>query len=499
MGGRRLPRAAISPFKAGVIALVVIGLLSYFGFTKANPFANPFELNAVFDDASSIQPRSPVRIAGVEVGKVTKAEPLEGGRAKVTMELEDQALPVHEDARIKIRPRIFLEGNKFVDMEPGSPSAPVLEDGDTVPADQTAAPVSLGDVLAVLQTDARQDLKTLLREYAVEGLGRGGAEGFRRSIPYWQPAYRGTALAGDAALGEEQTTDVQRVLSGQQRTFAALDADERALKDLVTNFNITAGALAREDSALEASLPALRDTLRAGQPALRSLNEALPSLRAFARDALPGVRSADPTLREALPFVRQLRALVARDELRGAARVLRTYIPSLVRLNRRSVPLFSQGRALSACTQRVLVPFITSKTPDPAFPELGDQTVNELVGHALVGLSGESRLSDGNLSFFHTSAVAPGLNVRPAAPPDGGRTPPPHRPDVPCETQEPPNLNAPGGTLVQLASRARTPRPVRRASLRRSLVRLRTMVARDERRRLRSARRQSSHREGDRR
>ena len=39
----------------------------------------------------------------------------------------------------------------------------------------------------------------------------------------------------------------------------------------------------------------------------------------------------------------------------------------------------------------------------------------------------------------------PGDQVRPGPPPDGGDTPPPHRPDVPCETQELPNLHAPGG------------------------------------------------------
>ena len=79
--------------------------------------------------------------------------------------------------------------------------------------------------------------------------------------------------------------------------------DEDALKGLVTNFNVTAGAFAREDVALAASVPALRDTLRIGYPALGSLDAALPSLRAFAHDALPGVRSSDETLAASLPFI----------------------------------------------------------------------------------------------------------------------------------------------------------------------------------------------------
>src|SRR5687768_3855221 len=119
---RRQPRQAsdegMSPFRAGLLALVVIALAAYFGFTKANPFSTSYELKAAFETASNLQPRSPVRIAGVEVGKVTEIEALtgdDGGAAIVTMEIQEKGLPIHEDARLKVRPRIFLEGNFFVD------------------------------------------------------------------------------------------------------------------------------------------------------------------------------------------------------------------------------------------------------------------------------------------------------------------------------------------------------------------------------------------------
>ena len=288
----------MSAFRAGILALVIVGLFTYFGFSKANPFANPYEFSAVFNDVNNLKPKSPVRIAGVEVGKVLKVEPVNDGKgaaAKVTMELDEKALPIKEDAELKIRPRIFLEGNFFVDMEPGSPSADELDESGTIPVTQTAAPVQWGDLLTALQSDTRSDLQTFLREYS-KGLDEGGAEGFNQAIEYWEPAYRNSSLANDATLGQDPDRDLQRVLKGQQKTFAALVEDERALKDLVTNFNVTAAAFAREDAALAASIPALRDTLRVGQPALASLDSALPSLRAFAREALPGVRSSDETL-----------------------------------------------------------------------------------------------------------------------------------------------------------------------------------------------------------
>jgi phospholipid/cholesterol/gamma-HCH transport system substrate-binding protein len=448
--GSRARAQGMSPFKAGLIAIVLIAVLSYFGFTKANPFANPYEFKGAFQTASNLKPKAPVRIAGVDVGKVKKIEPVkEGSGAIVTMEVKKKGLPLHDDAELKIRPRVFLEGNSFVDVSPGSPSSPNLKDGGTIPATQTAAPVQLGDVLTALQSDTREDLKTFLYEFAVKGLGGSGARGFNQVFKYGKEAYRNSALANDATLGQEPTKDLHRVLRGQQRTFGALVRDENALKGLVTNFNVVAGAFASQDAALEASVPALRDTLRVAQPALKSLNDSLPELRAFAREALPGVRSSGPTIDRSLPFLRQARALVSPRELGGTAAELRRQIPSLVLFNRRAVPLSAQGRALSACTNDVLVPFINSRIPNPEEPGNTNQRVNAQAQRGLVGLSGESRLNDGNITWFHVSAVPPGTAVRPAPPPDGGSQPPPRRPDVPCETQEPPDLNAPVASITR--------------------------------------------------
>jgi phospholipid/cholesterol/gamma-HCH transport system substrate-binding protein len=466
---KRDPRSrGLSAVKAGLIALVVIAVFSYFGFTKSNPFADPYEVQALFENADNVTAKAPVRIAGVEVGKVTKVQPLEGTEsgARVTMEVEESALPLHEDATLKVRPRIFLEGNKFIEVRPGSPTAPVLDEGDVIPIQQTSASVQLGDILTALQTDTRQDLQVFLKEYAKSLEGK-GARGFNDSIKYWEPAYKNVSLANDATLGQEPTRDLRRVLRGQQKTFSALVENEDALKGLVTNLNVTAGAFAREDAALERSVPALRDTLRSARPALFSVNNALPSLRRFAVDALPGVRSTPATLDAATPFIRQARLLFRRSELRGAAKVLRGYTPTLVRLNQLTVPVLDQGRALSACTSGVLVPFANAPIPMPEIPGIDGQTFATQSTRGLVGLSGESRNSDANLSYFYGQATPPpmpgvspflhpsGNSVRPAPPPDAGRQPPAHRPDVPCETQEPPNLNAPGGPASAFSNGAR--------------------------------------------
>src|SRR5207244_7514115 len=100
----------ISPFKAGLIAATIILVFSFFGFSRYNPFAHPFKLYATFHSANNLQPKSPVRIAGIDVGKVTDVQSLKSGSgaARVTMEIDKKGLPIHKDAPLKLRPRIFL-------------------------------------------------------------------------------------------------------------------------------------------------------------------------------------------------------------------------------------------------------------------------------------------------------------------------------------------------------------------------------------------------------
>src|SRR3954467_11047313 len=201
---RKDPRSTgMSPFKAGIIGIAVLSVVVFFGFTRYNPFKHPFQLKAAVQSANNLQKSSPVRIAGVNVGKVKKVEPIKGGGAIVSMEIEKPGLPIHKDAQLKIRPRIFLEGNFFVDIQPGTPSAPVFHTGDTVPIQQTSTPVQFGQLLTALQSDTRQDLQTLLYEYAVKGLGNGGAKAFNKGLYSAPSALRNASIANDATLGQQ--------------------------------------------------------------------------------------------------------------------------------------------------------------------------------------------------------------------------------------------------------------------------------------------------------
>jgi phospholipid/cholesterol/gamma-HCH transport system substrate-binding protein len=492
-------KTGMSPLRAGILAVIVIGLFTYFGFTKANPFSNPYELNAIVKQANRLAQRSPVRIGGVNVGKVVGVEPVGDGSGltRVKMEINDAGLPIHKDAQVSIRARLFLEGNWLVDVKPGRPGSPELESGSTIPHNQTSGPVQFSQVLTALQSETREDLQRLLKEYS-SALRGSGARGFNQAIKHWEEAYRTTSQVNDATLGTEDH-DLTRVLRGQARVLGALSDNPEALENLVTDLNDTISGFAREENNLRTAIPELRDVLREGRPALASLDRALPSIRAFARDALPGARSTSPTLDAQIPFIKQARRLVARRELGGLARLLRRTVPSLVRLNRRSRLTLAQNRALASCQNNVLLPFAKTPIPDPDFPFHTNQPWYKESGRAFVGLSGESRIHDANTPMFRVQqgggpttivstgealddpgapvygqALFPIDGVRPIRPtdPDGsGPLPdrPIFRPDVPCETQEPPNLNAaPGEGDQQVQAKATKSDPKEAQQLRKA-------------------------------
>jgi phospholipid/cholesterol/gamma-HCH transport system substrate-binding protein len=470
----------VSPFAAGAIAIVVLMIAAYFAYTKANPFDDPYELNFVVRSANELKQRSPVRVAGVDVGKVTEVEPIasddrdllpehaDESYARVKMLIDDEeALPIKEDATIKIRNRIFLEGNYFVELHPGSPSAEELPSGETLPPNQADFPTQQHQVLQdVLRRDQREDFRIIFDELstALEGAG---AAGFNEAIRYWEEAYRDSAQVSEAYLGTENH-DLSRLLKSQGKVFGALSRNEDALKGFVTNLNRTVAAFAVQEDNLKATIPQLRDVVKVGRPALQSLNSALPSLRAFAREALPGTRAASPTLDAQIPLVRQLRALVSEDELQGLADDLRGAIPDIIHLNKGSTKTFRYTRTLSACQNNVLAPFAKEPIPDPDFDTDNPDDDNsgepwfEQQQRGFVGLAGESRMFDGNSSFFRVQAgggpvqlvttgetgddyfsrqLFPIEGVRPVSPlSDEYR--PKFRPDQPCELQEVPNLHA---------------------------------------------------------
>jgi len=214
-----------------------------------------------------------VRIAGVNIGRVTGVRREPGGTAVVAMAISDAGRPIHADATMKVRPRIFLEGNFFVDVRPGTGAAPELHDGGTVPLAQTATPVQFDQVLSTLNSSTRDQLRTLVEQYGA-ALDHGGAEAIRRGVPNWTGAFKGAAIVAEASRGTQEH-DLSRFIAAQAQVSGALASRRTQLADLVVQFNHTLGALAARQGDVAASVAGLAGTLRAAGPALAEVNRAI--------------------------------------------------------------------------------------------------------------------------------------------------------------------------------------------------------------------------------
>ena len=465
-----------SPVAIGIVALVVALIVLFLGFTKDIPFTTPFQVKAVFESANSIRAGAPVRIAGVEVGKVKSVAAQPGTDAAVlTLQIKKDGLPLHTDATAKIRPRIFLEGNFFVDLKPGTPGSPNLDDGDTIKVTQTATPVQLDEVLTSLQSDSRQDLKDLLAGLSTalnskptaaqdaasdpSARGQSAAQSFNDAYDDIPASERSTAQVFEALLGTEPSRDVSRLIAGTARTTAALIRNENALKGLISNFNTTMAALASQSGNLRASIRELPGVLRTADGTLSALNAAFPPTRAFAREILPGVRETPATINASFPWIAQTRKLVSPQELGGLARQLSPATADLARVTDRAISLLPQTDLASKCVTHNVLPTGDLVVNDEF--RTGAPNYKEFIW-ALVGLAGEGQNFDGNGSYvrFQTGGGSQQISVGRASGNSGqvfgnnvavplGNRPfypgkrPPYRPDVPCHTQPLPDVNGP--------------------------------------------------------
>ena len=480
-----------------LIALAVIG--TYLAWTKAIPFKSHYELHALFKNAANIRADSPVRIAGVNVGKVESVNSVcadgltsdcNSDYSDVTFTVDSNGQPIHSDAQVEIRPRIFLEGNFFLDVRPGSPSGHSLSSGDTIPLAQTSTAVQLDQILTSLQAPDRANLQKLLQGYGTalthkptavddatqdpEVVGLTAAQAINKSFDYGQTAARDSAIVNEALQGTAQH-DLSNLIAAQAKVFGALRGHESQLQGLVTNFNTVTGALADESANLQRTIALLGPTLRIAEPSLRHTNATLPFLRAFARDLTPGIKELPATIAASQPWINQTAALLGKNELGYIASQLRLAGPGSGKAAADGRGLFSQIGLTSGCVDNVLLPTSNVVLNDSGSGydfTTGDPNYKEF-GYATTGLAGESAPFDGNgpaLRFFSAGGEVPSGGPVPnlrspvpgggfqkdalwggsTTPPIGTRpglgTKPPFRTDIACQNNAIPDLNGPLAT-----------------------------------------------------
>jgi phospholipid/cholesterol/gamma-HCH transport system substrate-binding protein len=288
----------------------------------------PFELKAQFDTAQAVVPGQgqSIRVAGVKVGDVSDVE-LVDGKGVVTFEIERKYLPIYKDATILMRPTTALK-DMFFELDPGTKAAGSYEEGDTIPAANTAPDVNLDEILGALDGDSQAYLKLLL-----VGAGH-GLDGRDEQL--------GKLLGGLGPINRDFAR-LNRLVSQRRQNLANLihnldlltnrvGMSDDDLTQLVGSANGALAPIAEQDPSVQRALAELPGTLTQARSTLDQtarfaevLGPTFDSLRPFARNLEPmntAVKrlstDATPVLRDEIrPFVRAARKPV--DDLDRAA------------------------------------------------------------------------------------------------------------------------------------------------------------------------------------
>jgi len=129
--------------RVGLLALssftIVVTTIILMGGGEINLFKETLKYRTFFPEANGLKTGSEVWLAGVEVGEVSVVRFSDPDDIKavgaIEVELtveEDVARQIRNDSVASLR-TIGLLGDKYVEIQPGTPDAPVLRPGSTIP------------------------------------------------------------------------------------------------------------------------------------------------------------------------------------------------------------------------------------------------------------------------------------------------------------------------------------------------------------------------------
>jgi ABC-type transporter Mla subunit MlaD len=282
---RRLALIGVALIAVAVVAIVLVNSSSGGG--------DPYQVRAIFDNASFAVQGEDVRIAGAPVGTISSLAVTSGKRAAVTITIGRAGFtPFHANASCAIRPQSLI-GEKYIDCNPGTSNTPVLTKITHgpgtgtyyMPVAHTSSPVDTDLVQNIYRQPVRQWFGIILNEFGT-GL-----------------AARGTDLnevihRANPALG--YTDEVLKILAKQNRQLAQLardsDAvltplarDRQAIRQWVLTANTTSVATAQQAVNTARSFHLLPSFLQQLRPLLADLgglaDQATPVLNASTQAA----------------------------------------------------------------------------------------------------------------------------------------------------------------------------------------------------------------------
>ena len=485
-------------FAAGLVILATV-FITYYAFNGGLPFVSHFTVYAVVDNSVNVRSPDPVRIAGIDVGEVQGTSP-DGRFTKIAFSIDSGGQPLHTDATITIRDRLFLEGGYYIDLFPGSPSAPILKDGATIRVTNTAGPVQFFKVLSLFDANTRSDLATFVdtlnqgfSQQSGQPLTASGAYGLKQAIPALTPVLKQVAYITHGLQGTAPG-DVEKLLGSGSAVTANLARNTASLTGLVDNLNTTAGALASTDGALGDAIRGVDRTLQTAPSSLTALDRALPPVTTLSRALEPSLAQAPPLLSGVIGEAKQLGAVVAPDERGPLLTALKTTFEQLPTVLNQLGKVLPVTDSLTTCLRTHVLPILDSVVPDDNLSS-GRPVWQDFV-HFLPGVANTAQEFDGNGYWIRlllgggtnsfslggtglgkivgdTPSNTPIMGARPVW--LGDLTPSAFQPGVPCASDPVPSLQSntapPGMTATD-----NTPAP--RTSLAQLEATLRTLAKR---------------------
>lgn len=317
---------------AVAVATVLAATVGAAGFTAAQRDEAPSTVVAKMSSAAPLVTGNEVKHHGVVVGEVLSMQP-RGEHADVTLQLEPEALPLHRDARVTIRP-VSLLGERYVDLERGSPGSPVLRPGEPIPRSQTGSNVDFDDVLNVFDEPTSQGLASLVTTLG-EGM-RGNGKNADAAIRALAPALRDTRTMTRVlrshndllnslvdrtepvakALAADDGRSMDKLIGSADRLLAATSAQQRqldaTLEELPGALQAATGSLDDLSGAARQTTP----TLRAMRPVTDNLRQISGELRRFSDSLDPALTKAEPVLKRAERLLAEARPVA--NDLRAA-------------------------------------------------------------------------------------------------------------------------------------------------------------------------------------
>jgi virulence factor Mce-like protein len=318
-----------------------IGLLIYLwtSFGGSVPFATQgYRFSVEFDQAVQLATQSDVRISGVHVGTVVSVGlDQRTGLTRAVIEIDPGFAPRPADTRATLRQKSLL-GETYVELTPGSRTAPALPDGGVLPRAQVAPSVQLDQILSTFDPATRAAFETWMQQDGVALTDRG--EDLNAALAQLYPF--ATDVDSVLAVLNRQSAATSALVRDGGEVLGAVSSSPAQLQGLIDNANRVFAATAAQHAALAQTIQALPPFLVQARATVDRLTRFAQATKPLIDELRPAVVQLDPALRSLVVLAPQLRALLA--SLGPLTSASRAGFPALERFLDDSVPLLARAK-----------------------------------------------------------------------------------------------------------------------------------------------------------